>query len=490
MTDGTDIVSSLVHEHLPSTLPLSQTSLVFKSVEDEQCFYSIEKIHFSLFSSREIKQLSVSSINSSRLSGPGTVYDPRLGVIENNISCITCGLDNHSCPGHFGHIELCVPVLHPMYYSEIQSYLNCFCDSCFSLLLTPDQMNLLGLLVHKGFDRFNKVCEYIKTKVKTCPSCKQEHSMFHIKDGKVKKYIGEKMTRENSVDVPAEDIETLFTAIPQEIITLLGFSNPQLHPLHLLLRNFPVLPLSSRPFVETGKGTCDDDLTTKYIEIVKNNNKLKKENRKEERDRLISTLEFHISTLMNNSKKKARQSNNRPIKCLKERLNGKQGRFRGNLSGKRVDFSARTVIGPEPCCRVDEIVIPEEFATRVTFPERCCSYNKLALQSLVDTGKANSVIRNGTVKNIKVHNQIRAFLRDSSFTFQPGDMVVRELFTPKNGQMIKTQKKIDPFRFFQATGRELELGVSDMVVRNGKLLRNIRTQQRFFLQAGDQVKRH
>jgi DNA-directed RNA polymerase, beta'' subunit/160 kD subunit len=456
--------------------------------KQDTVFLPIEQLNFSLLSSDEVKRLSVVNINSSHLSGQGSVYDARLGVIENNSICVTCGLDNNKCVGHFGHIELCVPVIHPLYCSETQAYLNCFCDTCYSLLLTADQLKLLKLLTFKGMERFQQICDFIRAKVKTCPKCKQDRSSFLVKEGKVIKYWGDKPTRNNSMEVPVEDVETLFKSVSQETVVMMGFDNPNVHPLSLVIRNFPVLPLCARPFVETGKGTCDDDLTTKYIEIVKTNNKLKKTSKKNERDELVASLEFHILTLMNNSKKKARQSNNRPIKCLKERLNGKQGRFRNNLSGKRIDFSARTVIGPEPCCKVDEIVIPQEFATHITFPERCCKYNKEYLQNLVDTGKANSIIRNEIVRNLKFHNHVRAFIQEGDFTFEAGDVVVRETMVQKNGVNSKVQKKFDPFKVFSATGKEFELGPADIVVRNGKVIKPP-SRQKFTLSLGDKVVR-
>ncbi|CAN0077850.1 unnamed protein product, partial [Sphacelaria rigidula] len=59
----------------------------------------------------------------------------------------------------------------------------------------------------------------------------------------------------------------------------------------------------------------------------------------------------------------------KPIRGLCQRLKGKSGRFRGNLSGKRVDFSGRTVISPDPNLRVDQVGVPERVAKIMTYPE-------------------------------------------------------------------------------------------------------------------------
>jgi DNA-directed RNA polymerase III subunit RPC1 len=66
------------------------------------------------------------------------------------------------------------------------------------------------------------------------------------------------------------------------------------------------------------------------------------------------------------------QNSGKPLRGFVQRLKGKQGRFRGNLSGKRVDFSGRTVISPDPNLRIDEVGVPEDVAKILTFPERVC----------------------------------------------------------------------------------------------------------------------
>jgi len=448
--------------------------------------HDIQRINFSIFSSDEVKRMSVARIEVSALKGEGSVYDSRLGVIQNHSLCVTCGLDNHECPGHFGHIELFVPILHPLFFQEIVAFLNVFCDSCYSLLMTPEQVQLCNLTKFKGHERFEKIMLFIKKKIKKCPSCKEERTKFIIRKEKLReekiwKFVGEKPTKENLVSVSAEDVDLIFSHIPQSVIQFLGYDNPYIHPCNFIIKNFPVLPLCARPYVETGRGTCDDDLTTEYVEILKLNNKLKKgETKKLSRDMLIGMIEFHIRVLMNNSKKKARQANvGRPIKCIRERLDGKSGIFRNNLSGKRTDFSARSVIGPDTSICADEIVIPKEFSTKLTFPERCYSLNKNHLQSLVDSGKVNYVIRNNDKKNIVAYNRLRAFLKDE-FVFEKGDMVIRG------------KKWLDPLKVFDLTGKEFEFHVGDIVLRDKKKIKEIvsREQTRIYLQSGDLIIRN
>lgn len=77
---------------------------------------------------------------------------------------------------------------------------------------------------------------------------------------------------------------------------------------------------------------------------------------------------------------------NKHIRALCQRLKGKHGRFRGNLSGKRVDFSGRTVISPDPNVEVDQVVIPVHMAKIMTFPERVSRSNFKSMQTLVRNG--------------------------------------------------------------------------------------------------------
>ena len=76
----------------------------------------------------------------------------------------------------------------------------------------------------------------------------------------------------------------------------------------------------------------------------------------------------------------------KPIRGFCQRLKGKQGRFRGNLSGKRVDFSGRTVISPDPNLSIDQVAVPMLVAKNLTYPERVSRYNIHKLQQLVQNG--------------------------------------------------------------------------------------------------------
>lgn len=82
------------------------------------------------------------------------------------------------------------------------------------------------------------------------------------------------------------------------------------------------------------------------------------------------------------------QKSGRPLKALKARLKGKEGRIRGNLMGKRVDFSARTVITPDPNLRIDQVGVPRSIAQNMTFPEIVTPFNIDKMQELVRRGNS------------------------------------------------------------------------------------------------------
>lgn len=99
--------------------------------------------------------------------------------------------------------------------------------------------------------------------------------------------------------------------------------------------------------------------------------------------------QFHVATYIDNElpgQPQALQKSGRPLKSIRARLKGKEGRLRGNLMGKRVDFSARTVITPDPNLSLDEVGVPRSIARTLTIPETVTPYNIERLQRLVLNG--------------------------------------------------------------------------------------------------------
>lgn len=471
------IVNFNVKEHYGTnvknkTFVSKQFTLNLKN-QDTQQSDEIKNIQFSIFSSEEILKYSVALINESKLSGEGSIYDARMGVIQNYNKCVTCKGTNKECPGHFGHIELSYPIPHPLFLNQIVFYLNLFCSNCLKLYISETQYDKTLLNKYKNYTRTQKLSEYIQNTIKKCCHCGHK-GYFYIRDEN-------NIFNEEDKKITTNQIKNIFDNITTKEMKLIGCTQ-KIHPSNLILTVLPVLPLCARPFVETPNGICDDDLTNKYVEIIKINNKLKmkqekiineKQKNSNKKDYNFDTdkefletlkhLEFHIKTLMDNSKGKARQINGRPIKCFRERLNGKNGLFRNNLSGKRVDFSARTVIGPDVTLKANEIAIPVSFSKKLTFPERVCTFNYQYLDNLIRENKVNYVIRDGTkIYDISIFKKPKVFFIKKGISLQKDDIIIRN------------NKKINPEKYKQVKGIDVVLENTDCIVRNGKLIKNIK----------------
>ena len=123
-------------------------------------------------------------------------------------------------------------------------------------------------------------------------------------------------------------------------------------------------------------------MTHKLSDIIKINNQLRRNEQNGAAAHIIAEdqkmLQYHVSTFTDNDMPglpKATQKSGRPLKSVKMRLKGKEGRIRGNLMGKRVDFCARTVITPDPNLRIDQVGVPRTIAQNLTFPEIVTPFN-------------------------------------------------------------------------------------------------------------------
>lgn len=384
----------------------------------------IREVEFGLLSADDIKRLSVCEITNAKLFGDtGSVYDPRLGPMENNQKCVTCGCNNKDCPGHFSYIELGMKMINPLQNNIALQFLKCFCFQCSSMLQTKEHLYLNGIVKIRPEVRFKKASEILQ-KITVCPNCGVEQPLFfENKSDKTIFMCPKKSKRKNdqtSIKVSIEDICRVFDNISSDDIELIGI-NPKLsHPKNLIMSRLFVLPPRSRPYVVTDGQTCDDDLTTKYTEIIKYVNKLKDlksgkvaqkkgsssiisdEEKQKLEEKYEQSIKFHIATLFDNSQQKARVTGDRAIKGIKQRLSGKEGLMRMNILGKRVNNSGRTVIGPNPTLDINEIQLPRVMAETLFRPVLVNKYNINALQKLIENDGANCVVKsNGVRINLK-----------------------------------------------------------------------------------------
>ena len=436
----------------------------------------IEYVNFGVFSAEEILKISVAKIHETKLSGPGSVYDDRLGINSNNSAnnCVTCNLSSIMCPGHFGHIELNESIVHPKYFKIVLAYLKCFCVKCNKMLVEKEQLQLAGFFKYKRNIRFAKIQEYLK-KIDLCFSCGVTQPKFvYVAQDSIIKTIYKNNTEIVDIPLSTRDIAKIFDNISDEDVETLGFNPKLIHPRNLIISNLLVIPPCARPEVISDGDIHDDDLTIQYVEIIKINGKLllPEENSDDSKaQKNIQTLRFRISTLFDNSQGKAKHSTNaKAIKGIKERISGKDGQIRNNLMGKRCEQTARTVIGPEPTLRTDQLAVPIEIAANLTVKETVTNINKEYLKTLVYTGKANFIIKKG--KKNRINLKYALYTQGTVLLY--GDILVR------NGQEMKY------------IGQQyLTLKEGDKIIRNGEFLPLITfpKPKKFELEIGDIVER-
>ncbi|KAH3759278.1 RNA polymerase III largest subunit [Pelomyxa schiedti] len=227
----------------------------------------------------------------------------------------------------------------------------------------------------------------------------------------------------------------LFKRMEPEDLLALDMNPIAGHPKNLILTHLAVPPISIRPSVPQDNGSNEDDLTIKLGDILSWNQLIKMNLSKgmdsplilDSWDNLQVACGFYINADMPGVP--LAQQVAKPVRGLCQRLKGKHGRFRGNLSGKRVDFSGRTVISPDPNLLINEVGVPELVARTMTYGDRVTSHNIERLRQYVLNGPdkhpgANFVVMSNT--NVKIMLKIA----DRSVVMSKlkiGDIVERHL---------------------------------------------------------------
>ncbi len=413
----------------------------------EEARKTIDRIDFALLSPTEIRKYSVAEITQPEtydedgMPVQGGLMDNRIGTLEPGQKCGTCGNTATRCPGHFGHIELAEPVLHIAFVAEINILLQTTCRTCGRLLLTQQELDgyrqRLGNATEFTPAIEEKVAKEIVTrakKVKLCPHCGKQQYQIEL----TKPTIFHEITEEGGATrlLPVAIRERL-ERLTNEDLDLLGYNPRVARPEWFVLQVLPVPPLTVRPSITLESGIrSEDDLTHKVVDILRVNQRVREAKESGTPhlivQDLVDLLHYHVTTFFDNEVSgipQAHHRSGRPLKTLSQRLKGKEGRFRGSLSGKRVDFSSRTVISPDPGLDIGEVGVPFEVAKKLTIPEKVSNWNIVFLKQLVVRGPfehpgANYVIRPDGVKIRLDFASDRKVLADS---IAPGYIVERHL---------------------------------------------------------------
>lgn len=431
----------------------------------------IKSLEFSALSAKDIvaqSEVELTSRDLYNLEGGRKVQkngalDTYMGTSLNAIECNTCHGNLATCHGHFGHIRLVLPVFHVGYFKAIIQVLQCICKQCGAILL-DEQMRRLFLdelrrpnidnlrrmrILRRILDQCKKQrrclkCRHVNGVVKKAASgtgaaaLKIVHDTFRYAgkkaDSEKQQWDAEldavfarnaelsKFAKRTFEDLNPLKVLYLFKKVTPSDCELVGIDSAKGgRPEMYIWTYLPAPPICIRPSVVMDAQSNEDDLTVKLTEIVDYSTQIRAGIKKgisinhlmQHWDLLQLSVAMYINSDTASSSPAGGLAG-KPIRGFCQRLKGKQGRFRGNLSGKRVDFSARTVISPDPNLRIDEVAVPDRVAKILTYPEKCTRYNRQKLQKLILNGPtvhpgANYMIRqnDNTKRNLKFGDRVR-----------------------------------------------------------------------------------
>lgn len=421
---------------------------------------SVVSVQFSVLSPEEIERRSVAEIITQEtyegdIPKTGGLFDRRMGPLDQGMLCLSCGQKSNQCPGHPGHIRLAVPVFHVQFMSICMKALQMICYRCSKNLVNLEDPSIKrNLLKRSPAQRFSYLYNQ-SSKIKRCGEKNpcgcgaMQPSTIKRDTNAIGRIILEFKIKDDSkgtstpyrIPWTAENVFRIFKQITMDDFELMGFNRYWCHPDWLICSVLPVPPPSVRPSVRNDTNTrMEDDLTHKLCDIIKTNRALKQKIESNAPKNIIDEwtqlLQYHVSTLIDNNLPgvpPAQQRSGRPLKSIKDRLKSKEGRVRGNLMGKRVDFSARSVISPDPNLDIDELGVPLKIAVNLTFPEIATKYNIDWLRTLVKNGPdkypgAKSYKRNSDKQVISLK-----IIDRESITLSEGDIVNRHLV---NGDIV------------------------------------------------------
>ncbi|OYT26094.1 MAG: DNA-directed RNA polymerase subunit A' [Thermoprotei archaeon ex4572_64] len=365
-------------------------STTLTSREVEIPLKMIRAIKFGILSPDVIRKLSIMEISTSETYDEagtpvrGGLMDKRLGVVEPGTRCETCSNTHDRCPGHFGRIELARPVIHVEFAKYIYDLLRVTCRECGRILLTDQEIEKYRKRLTKLRRHWRLLAEKLTERIKkkamertVCPHCGAKQRKIRFERPY---HFYEELETGALIKLDPIRIRERLEKIQNQDLELIGIDPEVSRPEWAVLTVLPVPPPQVRPSIQLETGIrSEDDLTHKLVDIVRVNEKLR------------SAIEAGapsnvIDELWELLQYPAKHRSGRPLKTLAQRLKGKEGRFRGSLSGKRVDFSARTVISPDPNLSINEVGVPIDVAKILTVPEVTTEWNLEELKQYVING--------------------------------------------------------------------------------------------------------
>ena len=361
-------------------------------------------IQFGIMSPDEIRKGSVAEITSrdtyvNNKPVIGGLFDPRMGVLEPGLICPTDGLEYMTTPGYHGHVELARPVFYIQYLSTLLKVLKCVCFKCSKLKINKEKYK--QALKLQGEHRWKYVSS-LASKINRCGE-DTDDGCGCLQPNKIRKEGLATIFAEWTAAGDAEDMVIKVTPemaikickrISDEDVNFMGFSPLYSRPDWMICQVMYVAPPAVRPSVKhDAQQRSEDDLTHILVNIIKTNKTLFEKIQNNAPANVIedwtTVLQYYIATQVDNKipgVASVAQRSGRPLKSIKDRLNGKGGRMRGNLMAKRVDYSSRSVISADPNISIRQLGVPMKIAKNLTKPVVVNTRNKKFLTKLVRNG--------------------------------------------------------------------------------------------------------
>ncbi|MGI6146360.1 MAG: DNA-directed RNA polymerase subunit beta' [Bacillota bacterium] len=334
-----------------------------------------------------------------RIFGPCRDWECHCGkykrVRYKGVVCDKCGVEVTKAKvrrERMGHIELAAPVSHIWYLKGI-----------------PSRMGLLLDMSPRALEKIIYFASYVVTDPGDTPLAKKqllteaEYRDYREKYGQLfRALMGAEAVQELLRGV---DLEELAAELRHEIETTTGqrrvrairrlevveaLRKSSTRPEWMVLEVIPVIPPDLRPMVQLDGGRfATSDLNDLYRRVINRNNRLKKLIELQAPDIIVRNekrmLQEAVDALIDNGRRgrPVTGPGNRPLKSISDLLKGKQGRFRQNLLGKRVDYSGRSVIVVGPTLRMHQCGLPKEMALELFKP--------FVMKRLVDKGFAHNI---------------------------------------------------------------------------------------------------
>lgn len=381
----------------------------------------LKGVEFSVWDAQSILKTSVCEVTEKRVMEKGVplkngLRDPRMGPFSGR--CVTCNLFSGACPGHFGHFVLCEHVYHISWVTTVVHWLKCICVSCGELLIKQ-------VSVPPDVPNNRRMYFYIKNLHTKCPNCSLRQPKYTFNKDNCT------ITRDGKLYPTTDVLEHLLRVSESDV-----YGMEMSHPKNMLLSVLPVPGTNVRPpIINDGVVRGEDDLTYRLLQIIRANDKLVKMKAGNRPAHIITNaregLQNAVTGYLNHTKLGGprRRASTREYASLASKLTKKEGRIRGNLMGKRCDYTARTVITGDPYLGMHEVGVPISVADKLTVPVKVTDYNRRTLQTMLhdDNTSIKFVIRpNGSRVDL-------SFVQRKSIQLDVGYTVERSL---KDGDIV------------------------------------------------------